>query len=333
MTADRPIEHVLPGPAPLEGFRQASEQVLAFLQSRHRFGLWMVTRTVGESWVALTTADRGYGIVDGDLFRWSDSFCSRMVRGEGPRLALDVSTVSAYRNAPIAQHLAIGAYVGMPLVAADGQLFGTLCGIDPLPKSSSLLADAPLFELQARLLSTILDAELRVVQEARRAEWAESEASLDPLTGVLNRRGWERMVAAEEARASRYGDSVAVLVADLDRLKATNDRHGHLAGDQHLKTAAAILSDKLRASDVLARIGGDEFAVLLPDTDASGAEQLAGRLTGELDRMGVPASIGVSVRHPRFGLDQAVHEADNAMYATKRRRSATESAPSSWGGP
>ena len=333
MTADRPTEPALPGPAPLQGFRQASEQVLEFLQTRHRFGLWMVTRTVGESWVALTTSDHGYGVVDGDLFRWSDSFCSRMVRGDGPRLAPDVAAVAVYRDAPIAQHLPIGAYVGMPLTAPDGQLFGTLCGIDPAPKPDSLLADGPLFELQARLLSTILDAELRVVHEARRAEWAESEASLDPLTGVLNRRGWERMLAAEEARAVRYGDTVAVLVADLDRLKATNDRNGHQAGDQHLKTAAAALSDKLRASDVLARIGGDEFAVLLPDTDASGAEQLAGRLTGELDRMGVPVSIGVSVRHPRFGLDQAVHEADNAMYETKRRRSASLPSSSTSGAP
>jgi diguanylate cyclase len=128
------------------------------------------------------------------------------------------------------------------------------------------------------------------------------------------------MLIAEEARAARYGDTVAVLIADLDSLKATNDRHGHQAGDQQLKTVAAALSDKLRASDVLARLGGDEFAVLLPDTDADGAARLAGRLTFELDRMGVPVSVGVSERHPRYGLDQAVHDADRAMYDTKRRR-------------
>jgi diguanylate cyclase (GGDEF)-like protein len=324
MTADRPTEPALPGPTPLEGFRQASEQVLDFLQTRHRFGLWMVTRTVGESWVALTAFDRGYGVVDGDLFRWSDSLCSRMVRGEGPRVAPDVSEVPSYRNAPIARQLHIGAYVGVPLLGPDGELFGTLCGIDPLSKSPELIDDRPLFELQARLLSTILAAELHAVEEARRAERAESEASLDPLTGVLNRRGWERMLVAEEARAARYGDTVAVLVADLDGLKSTNDLHGHQAGDQQLKTVAAALSDKLRASDVLARLGGDEFAVLLPDTDTTGATLLAGRLSADLDRMGVPVSIGVSERHPRFGLDQAVHDADRAMYDEKRRRHPSE---------
>jgi GAF domain-containing protein len=163
MTADRPTEHAFPGPTPLEGFKHASEQVLTFLQNRHRVGLWMVTRTVGESWVALTTLDRGYGVVDGDLFRWSDSICSRMVRGEGPRVAPDVAVVPAYATAPIVRQLHIGAYVGVPLVGPDGSLFGTLCGIDPLPRPDTIVDDQPLFELQARLLSTILAAELRAV--------------------------------------------------------------------------------------------------------------------------------------------------------------------------
>ncbi|WLT39263.1 GAF domain-containing protein [Synechocystis sp. B12] len=91
------------------------------------------------------------------MFHWPDSFCSRMVRGEGPHIAPQSNLVEAYRNAPIAQQVDIGAYVGVPITYGNGSLFGTLCAIDPEIQPDSLVDELPLVELIAQLLSTILD--------------------------------------------------------------------------------------------------------------------------------------------------------------------------------
>ena len=119
---------------------------------------------------------------------------------------------------------------------------------------------------------------LRRELEASRARIAELEArvDIDPLTDILNRRGFERELKRSLAYVKRYGTSAALLYVDLDDFKPVNDRHGHAAGDAVLKAIAAALVRNVRASDVVARIGGDEFAVLLwnvsgPDAAAKAA--------------------------------------------------------------
>jgi diguanylate cyclase (GGDEF)-like protein len=100
----------------------------------------------------------------------------------------------------------------------------------------------------------------------------------DPLTGCLNRRGFDQALAREVARALRAGSELALLALDLDHFKMINDTYGHLAGDDVLRAAGALLNQAARGGDVVARTGGEEFAVLLPDTDAAGAFQFATRL-------------------------------------------------------
>jgi diguanylate cyclase (GGDEF)-like protein len=100
----------------------------------------------------------------------------------------------------------------------------------------------------------------------------------DPLTGCLNRRGFDQALAREVARALRSGSQLALLALDLDHFKMINDTYGHLAGDEVLRAAGTLLNRAARGGDVVARTGGEEFAVLLPDTDAAGAFQFATRL-------------------------------------------------------
>src|SRR3954454_16086696 len=96
-------------------------------------------------------------------------------------------------------------------------------------------------------------------------------AQVDGLTGLLNRRGFEERFSQELARAKRSGERFSVVIGDLDSFKAVNDGYGHQAGDRALEAVARCLSDGKRASDEVARIGGEEFAALLPDTDEHGA--------------------------------------------------------------
>ena len=320
MRAGPPLRGVprTPMNTPFPDATAAAGAVLRFLSERLDLDLVMLTRTEGDDWLVLEACDRSYGVPAGSTLRWSDSFCSRMVRGEGPRVSPDARAEPRYADAPVAAALPIGSYVGVPLRRADGSLFGTLCGIDPRSKDPRLADEQPLVELCGRLLSTMVEAEAAQADTLRRAERAEVEALTDGLTGLLNARGWGRLLDAEEERSRRSGSPACVLSIDLNGLKRVNDGEGHAAGDALIRAAGEAIRGTLRCSDFAARVGGDEFLVCAVDTRHLDGERLRQRLLGALDAAGVSAAIGLAPRVHGEGLPQAVVTADHRMYLQKR---------------
>ncbi|MBD0330803.1 MAG: diguanylate cyclase [Thermoleophilia bacterium] len=156
----------------------------------------------------------------------------------------------------------------------------------------------------------------------------ERQALVDALTGLANRRRAEEALARELARADRYATPVSIVLADLDDFKAVNDGHGHEAGDEVLRACAAVLAAGVRAVDLPARWGGEEFLLLLPDTDAAGAAAVAERLRAALasTRMLLPdgavarvaASFGVASFPPAGSREELLAGADAALYEAKR---------------
>lgn len=309
--------------SPYADFESASRAALTFLRERLGFGLWMVTRRADEDWIILQSAGEAYDIHGGEVLNWADSFCSRMVEGRGPCIAPRSAEIGVFADAPIARQLQIGAYVGVPLINGDGQLFGTLCAIDPAPQSEAIAAEYPLVELVARMLSTVLSQELRAVDTERQLRQAEKLAETDALTGVFNRRGWNSALALEESRCRRYGSPACVICLDLDRLKAVNDTQGHSAGDDLIGLTGRLLRELCRTEDVIARVGGDEFAVLCVECDGRGAGQLIQRLQQAFAESGVAATLGMAKRLPARGLVDAWERADRSMYNRKIRRQAS----------
>ncbi len=303
-----------------DDFDAACTEVMEYLKSKLGFKLWMVTRTESEDWIVLNAIDQGYKVAAGDVFRWSDSFCFQMVQGLGPRIAPSSDDVPAYAAALIGQQVPIGAYVGVPLTQPDGELFGTLCAIDPRPMPVEIVDDLPLIELMARLLTTILRTELKANVEYRRAERANAEAMTDGLTGLYNRRGWDQLLAAEDHRCQRYGHPASILSIDLDDLKQINDERGHSEGDRLLCSAAEVLKTVTRDADVVARLGGDEFSILAVECDAEGAQELTNRLNAAFQQADVSASIGMSMRNAAGSLAEAFDQADLRMYQQKDQR-------------
>lgn len=153
-------------------------------------------------------------------------------------------------------------------------------------------------------------------------------ANTDGLTGVANRRNFIERAHHEINRARRNGTSLAVMLIDIDHFKAINDHHGHATGDQAILAFADICQRSVRNVDLICRIGGDEFAVLLPDTDAAGATQVAERIRSEVQahqllnargqRIAITTSIGVAmVQAGRHDIEVALGRADAALYAAK----------------
>ena len=155
-----------------------------------------------------------------------------------------------------------------------------------------------------------------------------SQAATDGLTGLANRRSFDDELALEWRRAERVGDSLALVLADLDDFKGVNDGFGHQAGDAVLRRVGVILDSGARQVDLAARYGGEEFALLAPETDLGGATKLAERLRAELEaativlpnggELQVTASFGVAVKGDLDGPEQLVAAADEALYEAKR---------------
>jgi diguanylate cyclase (GGDEF)-like protein len=182
---------------------------------------------------------------------------------------------------------------------------------------------------------------------ARQLEQARDEArrnrllaDLDGLTGQHNRRYFHEMLAREVARAQRYGRELALVVFDLDDFKSINDRIGHLAGDAVLAETAERARDVVRSADIACRVGGDEFAVLLPEASGREAELLYGRLHRAVSSRPVAeagtvsVSAGIAVLQADDEPNTFFERADEALYRAKERgkgkvvRAPRRSAPS-----
>ena len=160
------------------------------------------------------------------------------------------------------------------------------------------------------------------------------EARTDELTGLLNRRGFHERAAVELARARRDGGQIAVAAIDIDYFKRVNDEWGHETGDRVLAHIGQLLSNECRDIDIAARIGGEEFSVLLPDSGSTAACALAERIraaiaTSDSELPTVRVSIGVVASDVPVPVHQLLHQADSALYAAKRAgRDRTVVAPS-----
>src|ERR1700682_4216500 len=161
-----------------------------------------------------------------------------------------------------------------------------------------------------------------------RARQFSSEARTDHLTGLANRREFERVMEREVALGERHSRRLSMMMIDLDNLKRINDRQGHRAGDAALRLVAQQLQRVVRASDVCARVGGDEFAVAMPETRIERAREVATRLRSAIEHVSLsskspePVEVSVGAAEWRPGQDwQAVYQAaDGDLYEDKRRR-------------
>ena len=172
--------------------------------------------------------------------------------------------------------------------------------------------------------------EMRILQV--RAEELERLARVDPLTGLSNRRVAEERLASEAARSERYGHPLTVISFDLDKFKQINDTYGHPAGDQVLKEFSRRLNSAVRKSDTAARMGGDEFLILLPECDSSRVQMLLDRLRPmETEYSGTKIPIRFSAGWVAYEkgetMAQFLERADRVLYAEKRVRNTREKEP------
>ena len=268
----------LPQFRPDMSFDEACSVALDFLAVAIPMGYWSVSRHIAGRQLYLAVVDDAYGKVAGDSHEWSDSLCQYMVTGSAPQIAPDAMAIPKYAAAGIAGILPIGAYIGIPIQAGDGEVFGTLCGLDPSVKGPALFAEASTLRQVGELLARFLDADLARTRLARETELAEARRGLDAAASwMVTQSFWEDTLALEAPRLERFGDCAAVLAVAV----APDD----------LVTAAAALRRKTRASDLVAELGDTGFGILARDIVPANTPGLVARVETVLADSGVTASV------------------------------------------
>jgi diguanylate cyclase (GGDEF)-like protein len=231
--------------------------------------------------------------------------------------------VSTDRRLPRVENGASAAAIGFPL-ACRGRTVGALVAIDRVPATRE-----PKFaRASLAVLTAALEPGAIALDNALRIQRAEALSVTDDLTQLYNSRYLSQVLRRETKRASRSGRPLSLLFIDLDGFKAINDTYGHLFGSSALVEAAAVIRISARETDIVARFGGDEFALVLPDTGSDGAVAVGERIRDKiaahrfLEKQGLRVRLTVSVGVATLpdvaaSAEQLIHAADEAMYWVK----------------
>jgi len=239
-----------------------------------------------------------------------------MVENRSPMVMPDVRDFPEWVSIP--ETAGIQSYVGAPIVVVD-----EVIGFINLDSYTAGFYD----QKTAERLSAFANQASIAFRNAQTMKKLEELASTDSLTEIFNRRCFFEMANREFERAKRYGLCLSTIMIDIDHFKKINDSYGHLAGDQVLRRVAQICVKEIRGTDIIGRYGGEEFAIVLPDTDIPEAQIVADRLCQHIAKekvstpsgeIGVTSSMGIAALDPAcYRLEDLLEHSDIALYLAK----------------
>ncbi|MFD1697015.1 sensor domain-containing diguanylate cyclase [Roseibium aestuarii] len=304
---------------------QKIQQILRIGCEHFDLPFGIVSNIVGDNYSIVWAESPNNELKPGTIFPLGDTYCTHALSSNSP-LAIPHTAKSELALHPCYKSFALESYIGVN-VRVNGERYGTINFTSAEPRKR------PFSSTDMQLICQFADwVGHEIARERANEELLQSKirlerlASIDDLTGIYNRRAFIEKAAMEVARFRRDRIPFTALVLDIDHFKLINDRHGHGIGDQVLTQFAEHVQDELRVVDIFGRIGGEEFCVILSNTDEDGAEVVCKRILQRLRTMpmipeiplSVTCSIGVAaINKNDVDFSSVMQRADSALYSAK----------------
>lgn len=321
--------------------RRNIRRILHYFQSIFSLDAVMLVRLQDDTCIVDYLSGSYPGLHEAQQITFADSIFDYVISGNVPAINADTSC-SSLPQSTFSDMKIPGAVLTADIRDPLGGLYGLLCAINAEPLTLRRGTEENLLDFCAAQIEFSLSAYAVSENQSAQIEVLTEEAYHDGLTGLFNRNGWQRIISRTLGDPAFADTGFAVLVADLDALKALNDSYGHVAGDTAISHAAdvmvqlliddhdtlspSVVSDALLESSeqpkciAIARIGGDEFAAIIAQCNDTVASSLTERLMKKLDQVNIPASVGYACCNCPSNLPDAISNADEAMYAEKAVR-------------
>lgn len=269
---------------------------------------------------------KGYGVTEGFLsqppVKVGEGITGQVVKNGQPFFTTDISREATCKHSELAQLEGIRSVIAVPMKTRESSI-----GCITVYRKTR----EPFENHELLLLSIFSSEAVQAVEKARLLTELKRQATFDPLTGLLNKRTFVSKLQVERDRCLRHKQNMAVMFLDLDGFKPYNDTYGHLLGDKLLHDFTSILKEHCRKIDIIGRFGGDEFVIIAPQTDATGAYTLGQKLCDAVSHYSfltsdigkafkTSCSIGITTMDhstPVSG-EQLLEQADKALYLSKR---------------
>ncbi|HVU73019.1 MAG TPA: EAL domain-containing protein [Mycobacteriales bacterium] len=301
-------------------FEEVATATLAMLRERLGWETWGLMRRVGEVVVVLASVD-GIGILPVGMTVPADDAAREATHGtHAPRFIGDIAAVPELAGFWDAVGVPVRAQLAVPILDRDGNELGSLGAVSLTPQPASPFDEpgrATFLTVAAEMLGNLLERELELSGWSRQVEQVEASARSDAVTELPGRRAWDAALISEEERCARLALPAAIVLIELEGLDAINRAHGRAAGDDALRGAALVVRACSAESDLIVRLGGNTFGVLLADTEPADVASYVDRVVAAPTAWGTQLVAGHAIRVPAAGLHQAWTDADAALQRAK----------------
>lgn len=313
------------------GFEHQIHELLAMGLERFNLDIAIFSQIEGERYrVKQCIAPDAVELTPGDTFDFAITYCHLTCQAQGPVAIENMGKSDELASHPAYQAFGLESYIGIP-IRPNGKLYGTLNFSSPLPYPRHFQEhDVDALQLMASWIEVELIRREQEQQLKELNEKLEVQACFDSLTQVPNRRGMFRHVLEEINRLSRIQGKGSLSLIDIDHFKRVNDTYGHQVGDEVLVEVAKSIEGSLRSYDFVARVGGEEFMLWLPNSDVDGSTDACRRIMEEIAKIEtLKETLTVSIGVCNFSchdctpeestrlLDDLFAKADKALYQAK----------------
>ena len=302
---------------PYASLQESLPALLACLRSMVPMRLWMVGRLSGNAWTVIQADDREERVKAGDCFPWPDTLCARVLEHYGCCYAEDAAANPVLADAPVRASMAIGAYIGYPMLSWRGELLGTVCAIDPEPQQAFTAQQRLIVATISRTISTLVAHSFKLDESRRIEQRVKAPASIDHLTGLPNLLGWQNIIDEEEMALREEDEDALVAVVEIAEPDSVASAAGSIDWDNTLVRHAHALKTHVRGRDVVAKLGPTRFGVMLRGLTPEQGRAAFDKIRQALHEGGARAALGFAMRRSSASLAEAARIADIRMYNDK----------------